>query len=169
MQSKKNRNITIRKALKEDFKEIALLHFKIVNDVMPKLVPSICEFSNYPMQLTDAEKSIKEMIEDPNHDIIVACNKNKIIGLLSIVTENYTDDLMPAPFSTIEYIEVEPDFQSVGVGQILIDEAERIAYLKDHKYIDSLVWETNEKAKRLNEKNGFCTIERRMAKKLLEK
>lgn len=136
---------------------------------MPKLVPSICEFSNYPMQLTDAEKSIKEMIEDPNHDIIVACNKNKIIGLLSIVTENYTDDLMPAPFSTIEYIEVEPDFQSVGVGQILIDEAERIAYLKGHKYIDSLVWETNEKAKRLNEKNGFCTIERRMAKKLLKK
>jgi hypothetical protein len=101
MQSKKSRNITIRTALKEDYKEIALLHFKIVNDVMPKLIPSICEFSNYPMQLTDAEKSIKEMIEDPDHDIIVACNENKIIGLLSIVTENFTDDLMPAPFSTI--------------------------------------------------------------------
>lgn len=166
MQPEKNRNITIRKVLKEDFKEIALLHFKIVNDVMPKLVPSVCEFSNYPMQLTDAEKTIKEMIEDPDRDIIVACNENKIIGFLSIVTENFTDDLIPAPFSTIEYIEVEPDFQSVGVGQILMEEAERIAYSKGYKYIDSLVWETNEKAKRLNEKNGFCTIERRMIKKL---
>ena len=166
MQPEKNRNITIRKALKEDFKEIALLHFKIVNDVMPKLVPSVCEFSNYPMQLTDAEKTIKEMIEDPDRDIIVACNENKIIGFLSIVTENFTDDLIPAPFSTIEYIEVEPVFQSVGVGQILMEEAERIAYSKGYKYIDSLVWETNEKAKRLNEKNGFCTIERRMIKKL---
>ena len=108
------------------------------------------------------------MIEDPDHDIIVACNKDKIIGFLSIVTENYTDDLVPAPFSTIEYIEVEPDFQSVGIGQILIEEAERIAYSKGHKYIDGLVWETNEKVKRLNEKNGFCTIERRMVKKLLK-
>ena len=164
----KNNNFTIRKASKEDYKEIALLHFKMVNDVMPKLVPSICEFSNYPMQLTDAEKSIKEMIEDPDHDIIVACNKDKIIGFLSIVTENYTDDLLPAPFSTIEYIEVEPDFQSGGIGQILMEEAERIAYSKGHKYIDGLVWETNEKVKRLNEKNGFCTIERRMVKKLLK-
>jgi len=168
MQPEKNRNITIRKVLKEDFKEIALLHFKIVNDVMPKLVPSVCEFSNYPMQLTDAEKTIKEMIEDPDRDIIVACNENKIIGFLSIVTENFTDDLIPAPFSTIEYIEVEPDFQSVGIGQILIEEAERIAYSKGHKYINGLVWETNEKVKRLNEKNGFCTIERRMVKKLLK-
>ena len=45
----KNNNFTIRKASKEDYKEIALLHFKMVNEVMPKLVPSICEFSNYPM------------------------------------------------------------------------------------------------------------------------
>lgn len=108
------------------------------------------------------------MIEDPDHEIIVASIENKVIGFLSLVTEKYSDDLIPAPFTTIEYIEVNPKFQSLGIGQILIKEAEKISYSKGHEYIELSVWVTNEKAIRLYEKNGFCEIEKRMVKKLIK-
>lgn len=133
---------------------------------MPKMVPTICEWSTQPISLEDVEKSIKEIIQDPDHEIIIARNENKVIGFLSVATEKFTDDLMPAPFSTIEYIEVDSNFQSFGIGQKLIEEAEKIAHLRGHKYIELLVWETNEKAIKFYEKNGFYTIERRMAKKI---
>lgn len=163
---KKNNSISIRKASDRDIKEIALLHFSIVNNFMSKIAPSICEYSTHLIQLSDVEKSITEIMKDPDHEIIIACNENKVIGFLSVVTEKYTDDLMSAPFSTIEYIEVDPNFQSLGIGQILLEEAEKIAHSKGHKYIELSVWETNEKAIKLYERNGFCAIERRMAKKL---
>ncbi len=118
---------------------------------MPKMVPPICEWSTQPISLEDVEKSIKEIIQDPDHEIIIARNENKVIGFLSVATEKFTDDLMPAPFSTIEYIEVDSNFQSFGIGQKLIEEAEKIALRV--KYMN-YSRETNEKAIK-STKNGL--------------
>jgi ribosomal protein S18 acetylase RimI-like enzyme len=158
--------IAYRKATSFDVKDIALLHYETINNSLKEVVPTICKFSELELSLEAVEKNIEEMAQDPDHDIIVACLDNKIIGFLSVWLETYTDDLITAPFSTIEYIEVNPNYRSLGIGQSFMKEAERIAKSKNHQYLELSVWETNKSAIRLYERNDFTPIVRRMVKKL---
>jgi ribosomal protein S18 acetylase RimI-like enzyme len=158
--------ITIGKPRISDGKKIANLHFLMIHNDMQKLTPSICQYFDLTLSKEDVEESIQEMIDDPNHDVMVAQVDGKFAGYVSLWKEEYPDDLVPAPYTTIEYLEVDPEFSHLGVGQKLMEEAERIAREKKHPYLELLVWETNEKAIRLYEKNGFSPIVRRMVKKL---
>ena len=158
--------IEYRKATLSDVKEIALLHFNIINNSLNDIVPPICKLSDLTLTLDMVENNIEEMVEDSDHDIIVACINNKLVGLLSVWLEAHTDDLVHAPYSVIEYIEVYPEYRSLGIGQSLMQEAERIAKSKNHQYLDLQVWETNKSAIKLYERNDFTPIARRMVKKL---
>lgn len=161
-----NTQIIIRKAESLDVNDIALLHFNIINYSLNEIVPPNCKFSDLEVTLEAEVKNIKEMVQDPDHDIVVACIDDKIAGFLSLWCETYTDDLIPAPYSVIEFIEVDPEYRSLGIGQSLMQEAERIAKSKNHQYLDLQVWETNKSAISLYEKNNFTPIARRMVKKL---
>ncbi len=161
-----NADFVIRKAENEDIKEITKLHSMIAEEYMPTIVPSICQYSDIVVTNEEQENVIQEMMEDPDHDIIVACIEDNIVGMLSVVTETYSDDLLKAPFSTIEFIEVYPEFQSRGIGQAFILEAEKLAKAKGHQYLELQVWETNEKAIKLYNKNSFQPIAQQMVKKL---
>jgi len=161
--------IEYRKATLSDTKNIAILHFNTINNSLNDIVPPICKFSELELTLEAVEKNIEEMVQDPDHDIIVAILDNKIIGFLSLWCETYTDDLVPAPYSVIEFIEVDPEYRSLGIGQSLMQEAERIAKSKNHQYLDLQVWETNKIAIRLYERNDFTPIARRIVKKLYNK
>ncbi|MCK5848031.1 MAG: GNAT family N-acetyltransferase, partial [Caldisericia bacterium] len=92
--------------------------------------------------------------------------KNQIAGVLYLFEETYPDDLMPAPHSTIENVFVHSDFRRQGLGNGLIEEAEKVAKEKNHTFIDLQVWDNNQKAFNLYEKTGFQTIEKRMVKKI---
>jgi ribosomal protein S18 acetylase RimI-like enzyme len=162
----KNTDFMIRKAENEDIEQITKLHTMIAEEHMPTIVPSICHCSDIVITSEEQENVIREMMEDPDHDIIVACIEGKIVGMLSVVTETYSDDLLKAPFSTIEFIEIYPEFQSRGIGQAFMLEAEKLAKAKDHQYLELLVWEGNEKAIKLYKKNSFQPITQRMVKKL---
>jgi ribosomal protein S18 acetylase RimI-like enzyme len=162
----KNTDFVIRKAENEDIEKITKLHTMIAEEYMPTIVPSICHCSDIVVTNEEQENVIQEMMEDPDHDIIVACIEDNIVGMLSVVTETYSDDLLKAPFSTIEFIEVYPEFQSRGIGQAFMLEAEKLAKAKEHQYLELLVWEGNEKAIKLYKKNSFQPITQRMVKKL---
>lgn len=159
-------SFTIRKAEKKDIREITTLHFMIVNEFVPTIVPSICQFSDITFTREEEEKVIQDMIEDPLYDLMVACIEDKIVGMLAVVTETYSDDLLKAPFSTIEFIEVYPEYQSKGIGKAFLQEAEKIARAKGHQYLELQVWETNINAINLYKKNGFYPITQRMVKKI---
>jgi len=158
--------VEYRKPNSQDIKGIAFLHYTIINSSLVKHVPSICKFSDLTLSIDDVEKNIEDMVKDQNRDIIVASLEDKIVGFLSLWTESYSDDLIAAPFTTIEYIEVHPDYRSLGIGQSFMQEAERIARLKNHQYLELLVWETNKNAIKLYERNNFTPIVIRMIKKL---
>lgn len=158
-------HFTIRKAQESDIDAITTLHSTITEKFVPTIVPSICQFSDITVTREEEENVIQEMLKDPDHDIMVACIEDKIVGMLAVVTETYSDDLLKAPFSTIEFIEVYPEFQSKGIGQALLLEAEKIAKAKDHHYLELQVWKTNTNAINLYNKNDFHPIEQRMVKK----
>ncbi len=162
----KNVDFVIRKAEKEDIEQIAKLHAMIAKEYMSTIVPAICHYSDIVVTSEEEENVIREMMKDPDHDIMVACIEDNIVGMLSVVTETYSDDLLKAPYSTIVFMEVYPEFQSKGIGQAFILEAEKIAKAKGHQHLDLQVWETNEKAIKLYKKNSFQPIAQRMVKKL---
>ena len=161
-----NTDFVIRKAEYEDIKEITKLHTMIAEEYAPTIVPSICHYSDIVITSEERESLMQELMEDPDHDIMVACIEGQIVGMLSVVTETYSDDLLKAPFSTIEFIEVYPEFQTKGIGQAFILEAEKLAKEKGHQYLELQVWDTNEKAIKLYQKNSFQPIAQRMVKKL---
>lgn len=158
--------ITICKPRISDKKKIANLHFLMIHNELKKITPSICQFFDLTLAKEDVEETFQEMIDDPLHDVMVALVDGKFAGYVSLWKEEYPDDLVPAPYTTIEYLEVDPEFTNLGVAQKLMEEAEKIAREKKHPYLELLVWETNEKAINLYEKNGFSPIVRRMVKKL---
>jgi len=157
-------DITIRKAQKEDIGEITTLHSTIVKEFVPTIVPSICQFSDITPSREEEENVVQDMLEDPDHDVMVACLDHKIVGMLAVVTETYSDDLLKAPFTTIEFIEVYPEYQSKGIGKAFLQEAEKIARVKGHQYLELQVWETNVNAINLYKKNDFQPITQRMVK-----
>jgi ribosomal protein S18 acetylase RimI-like enzyme len=159
-------NFLIRKAEKNDIDQITTLHSVITDEYVPTIVPPICQFSDISVTREEKENVIQEMLEDPDHDILVACIEDKIVGMLAVVTETYSDDLLKAPFSTIEFIEVYPEFQSKGIGKAFLLEAEKIAKTKDHHYLELQVWQTNTTAINLYNKNDFHPITQRMVKKI---
>ncbi len=161
-----NVDFVIRKAQKEDITQIAKLRAMITGEYAPTIVPAICQYSDIVVTNEEEENFIKEMMEDPDYDVMVACIEENIVGMLSVVTETCSDDLIKAPYSTIEFMEVYPEFQSSGIGQAFIVEAEKLAKAKGHKYLELLVWVTEEKAIKLYEENSFQPITQQMVKKL---
>ena len=158
--------ITISKPKISDKKKIANLHFLMIHNELKKITPSICQFFDLTLAKEDVEETFQEMMDDLSHDVMVALVDGKFAGYVALWKEEFPDDLLSAPYTTIEYLEVDPAFSQFGVGQKLMEEAERIAREKKHSYIELLVWETNQKAIHLYEKNGFSPIVRRMVKKL---
>lgn len=159
-------HFTIRKAQESDIDAITTLHSSITEKFVPTIVPTFCKYSDISVTREEEEKVIREMIEDPDHDIVVASIDNKIVGFLSVVTENCSDDLIQAPYSVLEYIEVDPQYQGNGIGKTLMKETEKITKEKGHSTILLQVWETNINAKNQFLKNGFQPIIHTMVKKL---
>jgi ribosomal protein S18 acetylase RimI-like enzyme len=159
-------HFNIRKAQESDIDAITTLHSTIIEKFVPTIVPTFCKYSDISVTREEEEKVIREMIEDPDHDIVVASIENKIVGFLSVVTETCSDDLIQAPYSDLEYIEVDPQYQGKGIGKTLMKEAEKIAQAKGHSLLSLQVWETNINAKSLYLKNGFQPIIHTMIKKI---
>ena len=55
--------IIVRKATSLDVKEIALLHFKTINNSLNEIVPPICKFSELELTIEAVEKNIEEMAQ----------------------------------------------------------------------------------------------------------
>jgi ribosomal protein S18 acetylase RimI-like enzyme len=161
-------NWMIRLASRKDVPQIAALHNRFLQDrsFIQKRVPSICECSTITIRVKDIEKSILQEMKDPAYTHVVAIDQEKVVGYLVLIEIEEMDDLLKPPYSSIDTIEIHPDYQNKGLGQVLMDEAIRIAKEKHHYYIDLNVWVFNDPAIHLYSKNGFIPIEQRMAKKL---
>lgn len=159
----------IRYAKKEDVPGIAALHHLYLQDrtFIQRRVPSICECSTLGISLKEVAKEILEEMNDPDYAHIIAIDNEKVVGYLVLISIEEMDDLLSPPYTSVDTIETHPDYHHKGLGQRLIEKAIRIAKEKKHRFIDLNVWAKNEAALHLYEKNGFITIEQRMAKKLI--
>lgn len=158
--------VTTRHAKAADMDAIAKLH-AAVNRELAKLTHEGCTGTILDEQDEEALlKEFEERLADEACFVYVAETEDGFAGFLTAAVEEYSDELIGAPFLTIEFVETVPSARGQGVATALMQAAEKLAEEQGIEFIDLLVWEGNTNAARLYEELGYTTLERRMMKRV---
>lgn len=158
-------SLHIREATQNDIAPIAMLHILLVKEMA--LLAQEMEFGGPDIPETEQLRQLyHERLEDEDSVILLAEEQNETLGYLSAVIEQNSDDLMPAPFITIEFVATSPAARGRGVASALVTQVEQIAVTRGIHHADILVWENNAAARGLYDKLGYVSLERRMGKRL---
>ena len=156
----------IRPATSLDLPAIADLHIAVAAELR-KLAP---EGYGAPLETMpgagDVAGRFRDMLDDSDAVLLVADEDGAIAGVGSGWVEAHGDDLIPAPFFTIEFIEVDPAYRGKGLAAQLIHSLEDEARKRGAGHIDLRVFVSNEAACGLYERFGYKPLEYRMAKEL---
>jgi len=77
----------------------------------------------------------------------------RAIGFMILVPNN--DDSLE-----VDWLDIHPSFQRMGVGTLLVNKAAKIAKSKKMQALSVHTWPTNEKMLNFSSKNGFEVFER---------
>ncbi|MHC3122932.1 acyltransferase [Acinetobacter sp. GN11] len=89
---------------------------------------AICDLlkqMGYPQPLTLIQEKFEILNNDPNSQILIAEEKGKICGFLSLYF--IPQIALQGDFAKICYLCVDENMRSKGVGHLLVQEAERLA------------------------------------------
>ncbi len=94
--------------------------------------------------------------------------KKKIIGAIEVITIIEKDNpvLKNREYALIDKLVVDNYYRGYGIGNRLIEYAEKDLKSRGIKEIEIYVWEFNRGALNLYEKKGYKTICRRMTKSI---
>ena len=138
----------INEIVKEGHQEhvLALPHiFKQVENVMP-------------------ESYYKELLTDPNSDVLVAIGNGEVVGYAVIELKEAPafDSMMPRVFAYVNDIGVKGTYQRKGVGKDLFDACVMWAKTKGASSLELNVWEFNERAISFYTDKGMISTSRKM-------
>ncbi|MEO0075386.1 MAG: GNAT family N-acetyltransferase [candidate division WOR-3 bacterium] len=108
-------------------------------------------------------KLTKEL-SDNNSEFYFATIDNKVIGYLKLNFGQSQTELQDNKAVEIERIYVLKEYHGKGVGQLLYDQAIKIARQKNADYVWLGVWEKNPKAINFYKKNGFVEFDKHIFK-----
>lgn len=157
--------MVIRPAQPADTRRLAELHNSTVGEIARQALTMGFSAPETPTQ-QESQDLFSERLEDEEAIVLVVEEGGALLGYLTAAVETSGDDLLPAPFLTIEYVVTAPEARGRGVAAELIGEAERLATARGITHADLIVWRCNDAARRLYEKLGYVAIEQRMAKRL---
>jgi ribosomal protein S18 acetylase RimI-like enzyme len=108
--------------------------------------------------------TFRDALDDSDAVVLVADEGGVIAGIGTGWIESHDDDLIPAPFFTIEYVEVHPDHRGKQLASEILAALEEAARARGAKHVDLRVFVSNEPACQLYERLGYQPLEYRMAK-----
>lgn len=171
---------TIRFATPTDLPALAGLHAEACAELAPLVPPGFGQtFLETPHDADEAQVMFAGKISQDDGFLLVAemsggeetygaaaiPTDRRIAGFLVAHVEEYGDDLLSAPFLTIEDVVVARP-RVLGVGAALIHAAEDIARQRGITQIDLQVWTANAPARALYEKLGYRVLEERRGNRL---
>ncbi len=112
----------------------------------PKLL-KLMKVSGIYYKHYDSRKMIKKKIEADPESIIIIENKEKLVSCVFIIYDPWS--------SYIYHLGVHPDYQGRGLGNKLMDEAERILKMRGTNPITIFVRENNSEALGFYRKRGY--------------
>ena len=121
------------------------------------------DMKKYLEEGLSVEKLTSEL-NDPNTEFYFATLDYSVIGYLKINFGQSQTELKSNHSLEIERIYVLKEFQGKKVGQLLFDNAIRIARQKNFDYIWLCVWEKNLRAFKFYQRNGFVEFDKHIFK-----
>ncbi len=103
-------------------------------------------------------------LSDNNAEFYFATIDNKVIGYLKLNFGQSQTELKDNKAVEIERIYVLKEYRGKGVGQMLYDQAIKIARQKNADYVWLGVWEENPRAINFYKKNGFVEFDKHIFK-----
>jgi ribosomal protein S18 acetylase RimI-like enzyme len=158
--------MSIRPATSLDLPAIADLHLAVAAELR-QLAPAGygAPLESMPGAGEVAGK-FRDMLDDSDAVLLVAEEDGAIAAVGSGWVERHGDDLIPAPFFTVEYVEVAAAHRGKGLAKQLMAALEAAAKARGVSHIDLLVWVGNTGAMQLYEQFGYTPLEYRMSKQL---
>lgn len=110
-----------------------------------------------PFNCVEIENAFEKMLQDKNVYGFIARHKNKPIGYLIAYLKTRADSAFQYEKIVlhIDQVVVIPEYQKSGVGQLLMNEANELAKLKQVKEIQLDFWSDNLQAEIFFLRNGF--------------
>jgi ribosomal protein S18 acetylase RimI-like enzyme len=155
-------NIEIRKVTTNDLEELQ----KIARLTFYETFASGNTEENMNKYLDEAFSFTKLTTElsDNNAEFYFATIDNKVIGYLKLNFGQSQTELQDNKAVEIERIYVLKEYHGKGVGQLLYDQAIKIARQKNAHYVWLGVWEKNPRAINFYKKNGFVEFDKHIFK-----
>jgi len=155
----KKLNISIRFAKETDFEQVGKI-FSEENRFHAELVPEIIQVADPIM----TPEWFDEVLKDPKKNIFVAENENRLLGLALVMLQSSIDDpiFKLRKYVHIGDISVLKEFQSLGIGRLLMEKIRQWTDEQGIKEIELQVWERNDKAIGFYEKLGYHKWRRTM-------
>ena len=111
-----------------------------------------------------SESKLTAELTEPNSEFYFAILDNKVIGYLKLNFGQSQTELKDDNALEIERIYVLKEFHGKKIGQILYDQAIKIARQKNADYVWLGVWEENPRAINFYKKNGFVEFDKHIFK-----
>jgi ribosomal protein S18 acetylase RimI-like enzyme len=112
------------------------------------------------------ENEFKAALADNDHLLLLAELDGRLAGSALGSVEDYSDELLEAPYLTVQYVAVSPAARGQGVAQALLTALEHQAREHGLSVLELRVWSNNRAAIELYVKQGYSPIEQRMAKRI---
>jgi ribosomal protein S18 acetylase RimI-like enzyme len=160
----KNMNFIIRSANLEDYEELYAV-FEEVDALHCEALPQVFQEPDGPVR---SREYVTAIVSNENMVLFVAESDGQIIGLVQAYVQEAPDIplFVPRRYAVIDNVAVKQDFRRSGIGQALIEKAERWAKDKKASQIELNVWEFNTGATAFYDKLGYETARRIMWKPL---
>ena len=154
----------IREANQEDYEGLCGV-FAEGDAFHCKALPHVFRESYGPAR---TKEYISGIIADENAELFVAESDDQIIGAVHIFVREAPDIpiMVSRKYAVIDNLVVMKRFYRSGVGQSLLEEAQRWAMDKKVNQVELNVWEFNKGAIAFYEKLGYRTASRKMWRSL---
>jgi len=137
-------DFSIRQATERDYEELSKIYAE--GDALhSKALPQVFREAEGPAR---TRESITSLISDENAALFVAEYKGQIVGLVHVyIRESPTVPIMvQRRYAYVGDLAVTTEFRRHGVGQALMNEAQRWAMQKKVSQLELTVWDFNEEA-----------------------
>jgi len=155
--------VLIRQAAEEDYQQLCTL-FVDLDALHRQALPHLFRKAEGPAR---AKEFITSRLADENVATYVAENHDgQLVGFVQAELKDTPDIpiIVPRRFVRINDLVVKSQWQRVGIGRQLVDQAQQWAVEKGATEIELGVWEFNQEAAAFYKKLGYTTAKRIMSK-----
>ncbi len=154
---------SIREAVASDYDDLCVL-FDQVDTFHRDNLPAIFQ---KPRGGVRATEYVLGLIADETVGLFVAQVSSQLVGLICVVIKESSDIpiLVRRRYGIVDNLLVDEAFRRAGIGQALMEKAQRWAMARGAESIELTVWEFNQGAIEFYQTLGYETVSRKMRKR----